>query len=357
MLMQGLNSWESRGALGMRNPNLGLVEKAASSDLGWQANLGRSRIKLGYPRSESWWTGKPPQAGICPGVGSDGRLRSLPIPNLSTCSRQDVQDYFDSGWTLSEVLFSGIETDEGFYRPPYHGLRHPLIFYYAHPAVLYVNKLRVAGLIDSSINEEFESLFETGVDEMSWDDMSKNEIEWPTLDDVLTYRRQVYELVSSVIASHPGLDDRHPQIDQDSPLWALFLGFEHERIHIETSSVLIRELPVHLLSHPVEFPDVFPLEAEPIVSPRPGIDYPENEFESVSAGSAICGKHLDSEVYGWDNEYGRRKASVAEFQASRFLVSNGEFWQFVADGGYSDKSHWTETGWSWRCFQIGRAHV
>ncbi len=32
--------------------------------------------------------------------------------------------------------------------------------------------------------------------------------------------------------------------------WALFMGMEHERIHIETSSVLIRHLPVHRVEKP-----------------------------------------------------------------------------------------------------------
>lgn len=51
--------------------------------------------------------------------------------------------------------------EEPFYRPPYHNLRHPLIFYYAHPAVLYVNKLRVAGVLTQPINPYFETIFET----------------------------------------------------------------------------------------------------------------------------------------------------------------------------------------------------
>ena len=84
--------------------------------------------------------------------------------------------------------------------PPYHDLRHPLIFYYGHPAVLYVNKLRVAGLIDKPINAHFESIFETGVDEMSWDDLSKNKMKWPSVEEVHSYRKQVYELVSKVIS-------------------------------------------------------------------------------------------------------------------------------------------------------------
>jgi hypothetical protein len=51
--------------------------------------------------------------------------------------------------------------EEPFYRPPYHNLRHPLIFYYAHPAVLYINKLRVAGVLTAGVNAYYETIFET----------------------------------------------------------------------------------------------------------------------------------------------------------------------------------------------------
>jgi hypothetical protein len=54
-----------------------------------------------------------------------------------------------------------------------------MIFYYGHPAALYVNKLRVAGLLSEPVNTEFEHIFETGVDEMAWDDLSKNDMMWP----------------------------------------------------------------------------------------------------------------------------------------------------------------------------------
>jgi hypothetical protein len=32
------------------------------------------------------------------------------------------------------------------------------------------------------------------------------------------------------------------EITMRSPLWALFMGFEHEKIHLETSSVLFRQV-------------------------------------------------------------------------------------------------------------------
>ena len=36
--------------------------------------------------------------------------------------------------------------------------------------------------------------------------------------------------------------------------WALFMGFEHERIHFETSTVLIRQYPIHMVTRPVGWP-------------------------------------------------------------------------------------------------------
>ena len=41
---------------------------------------------------------------------------------------------------------------------------------------MYVNKLRVAGVLDKPVNAYFESIFEVGVDEMLWDDMHKNDM-------------------------------------------------------------------------------------------------------------------------------------------------------------------------------------
>ena len=39
------------------------------------------------------------------------------------------------------------------------------------------------------------------------------------------------------------------------------------------------------------------------------------------------------------------------FSASRYKVSNGEFLEFVKDGGYHDKHHWSTEGWGWRVFR------
>lgn len=46
-----------------------------------------------------------------------------------------------------------------------------------------------------------------GVDEMSCDDLAKNDREWPCLHDVIQYRRQAFQVVLHAIDTHPALDD------------------------------------------------------------------------------------------------------------------------------------------------------
>ena len=332
-----------------------LLETATLDDMAepWRKNL-RYQLdgELIGSRPPWWWTGQPPRN--CPGLRLDGStLTSLPLPNLATCTRRQVADYFDNTWTLTEVLFSGLKGEEAFFRPPYHHLRHPMIFYYGHPPALYINKLRVAGLIEKPLNPYFEQLFETGVDEMRWDDMSKNEMLWPSIQEVHVYRQQVYRTVRQVIETHPDLESGHAPITQRHPLWALFMGFEHERIHLETSSVLIHELPLALVQRPVEWPELH-LTAERAAGsfpPRIGWDCPANDLIGVPGQSVVLGKPFDWPSYGWDNEYGRRETAIPSFQANRYLISNGEFHAFVTAGGYHEQRYWSETGWAWRSFR------
>ncbi len=72
---------------------------------------GKSSDPFYGERDLSWWTGKNPQ--VCPGVGKNGHLYSLPSLNLGPgLSRQKLQDYFDNTWTLTEVLMSALQGEE-----------------------------------------------------------------------------------------------------------------------------------------------------------------------------------------------------------------------------------------------------
>jgi len=344
--------------------SLGGTSGATQTDVGrsnfeeWMVNLRGEDVHLKFERHCEWFTGKAPLPGLCPGVSSmDGGIRSLPQPHLNKVTRDATQAYFDNTWTLYEVLFAGLKGEEPFYRPPVHGLRHPQIFYYGHSACLYVNKLLVAGVLKEPVNQCFESIFEIGVDEMVWDDMHKNDMVWPTVAQVQEYRRKVYRVVSEVIATHPSLDDKDGTapvtVTWDHPMWALFMSFEHEAIHLETSSVLFRETPLSLLQVPKAWPKLHPSANRSPFRGRPleGEAFPKNEMLPVAGCDVQLGKARDFPSYGWDNEYGHRTVKVPDFSASKYMISNGEFWQFVADGGYRNEKYWAEDGWAWRRYR------
>ncbi|MEN0058471.1 MAG: 5-histidylcysteine sulfoxide synthase, partial [Bdellovibrio sp.] len=322
-----------------RNPNLSAPKTDRSAPNEVQKEFG-----------SSWWTGLPPEK--CPGFDSQrGCLEALPLVNLKIASRQDILDYFNNTWTLTEVLFTALKNESTYTRPPYHQLRHPLIFYYGHPAVLYLNKMRLAGLLPQPVDLYLEKILETGVDEMSWDDMSKNEMVWPSVKEVRDYRQKIYNIVVEVIQKHPDLDDPAKR-GWNSPLWSLFMGFEHEKIHFETSSVLMRELPLELVETPRYWMPMHPSsEMKTPVQPQEARDYPQNSWMKIVGGEVHYGKPKEAPSFGWDNEYGSRTKTVKDFQVTSQLITNGEYYEFVSSLAYGEDKYWSTEGLQWRKFR------
>jgi 5-histidylcysteine sulfoxide synthase/putative 4-mercaptohistidine N1-methyltranferase len=249
--------------------------------------------------------------------------------------RGEILDYFHRTFDLDEKLYETIREDAGFYLRA-DRLRHPLIFYFGHTATFFINKLTIARIIDRRINPSFESMFAVGVDEMSWDDLDATHYDWPTRQAVKEYRDQARELVDGVIRNLP----LTLPITWEDPFWAIMMGIEHERIHLETSSVLIRQLPIdQVVRHP--FWEIC----------REAGEAPDNALLPVPGGRVLLGKEQGHPLYGWDNEYGRHEAEVAGFKASKYLVSNREFLAFVTAGGYRERQWWSEEGWNWREFR------
>lgn len=115
-------------------------------------------------------------------------------------------------------------------------LRHIILFYLGHTAAFYINKLFLAKVIKTRINEHMESIMAIGVDEMSWDDLNNANYNWPAAEAVYEYREKVKDAVLKLIDTLP----LTIPVVWDSPFWIIMMGIEHQRIHIETSSVLLR---------------------------------------------------------------------------------------------------------------------
>ena len=259
--------------------------------------------------------------------------------NDPEAKRAEILRYFHDTFDRYESLFEVLSCDEAYFEKPI-ALRHPLIFYLGHTATFFANKFVLAGLLPARIDPQLESTFAVGVDEMSWDDLDDANYDWPTVDEVRAYRRKVREAVDRVIRETP----LTLPIGWDNPFWAVLMGIEHERIHLETSSVLMRQ-------HDLKY--VRPSESwQPC---HEWGDAPENALVSIPGGTVRLGRAFDDPHYGWDNEYGSHEHRVAEFQAARHLVSNREFLAFVEAGGYADDSLWDEEGLSWRKFARAEA--
>ena len=265
------------------------------------------------------------------------KVQNTPVLDAGTADekRQEIRAYFTSTWELYERLFAVMATDEAYYLRA-DPLRHPLIFYLGHTATFFVNKLALAKIITERVNPAFESMFAIGVDEMSWDDLDGGNYDWPPVAEVYAYRNAVRKVVEQAIDELP----LTMPVAWEDPFWAILMGIEHERIHLETSSVLIRQLPLAHVRPSPEWP----------VCPDTGAA-PANELCEVPGGTVTLGKEHGHPLYGWDNEYGHHEKALAPFRAARYLVSNGEYREFIAAGGYDQQQWWTEEGWAWKSWQ------
>ena len=248
--------------------------------------------------------------------------------------RQELKSYFANTWQSYESLFSLINDDEAYFLRP-ERLRHPLIFYYGHTATFFINKLILGKYIPARLNEKLEAVCAVGVDEMSWDDLDSTHYQWPSVNEVREYRHQVFALVNKLIDEMP----LALPITQQSLAWVILMGCEHERIHLETSSVIIRMLPLQYLSESNRWR----------TCPYSG-KAPLNDLLQVNGAEVNLGKANDDHTYGWDNEYGQLTVNVATFNASKYLVSNQEFLAFVQAGGYQQADYWSDEGKQWLSF-------
>lgn len=253
--------------------------------------------------------------------------------------RSEILNYFITTFDRYENLFEVLSSDAAYYLKPIP-LRHPLIFYYGHTATFFTNKLVLAGMLAERINPRLESIFAVGVDEMSWDDLDEQHYDWPSVAEVQAYRDEVRRRITNLIENLP----LTLPITWGHPWWPLLMGIEHERIHLETSSVLIRQ-------HALEF--VRPhSDWTPWKSSGPA---PENSWMDIPAGQVKLNKQRDNGLYyGWDNEYGRHKVDLAAFKTSRFLVSNQEYLPFVEAGGYETEAWWEEEGRAWLTYTASK---
>src|SRR5262249_3238630 len=189
----------------------------------------------------------------------------------------------------------------------------------------------MTGVLPGPVDADLDALFATGVDELPGDEVDGQKLGLPNIDDVRAYRQKVFARVVDLV---DGVDG---PISPTSRWWALAMACEHQRVHIDTSSVPLGQLAVGDVARP-----------EGLVDAPAGGDAPPPAWASVPEGAVRLGKRRGDVTFGWDIEYGERVVTVPAFRAARMLVTNADFAGFVDEGGYRRSELWSPAGWTWR---------
>ncbi len=150
----------------------------------------------------------------------------------------------------------------------------------------------------------------------------------PTVAEVFEYRQAVDERMLQLLQS---LGDD----DATEAVRLVELGINHEQQHQE---LILTDLK-HLFSCSPLLPAYRSASAKlAATSSKP------NRWFAHSGGVVQIGH--EGPAFSFDNECPRHSVFLQPFEIQRRLVTNGEFIEFINDGGYSRPELWLSLGWS-----------
>ena len=109
-------------------------------------------------------------------------------------------------------------------------------------------------------------------------------------------------------------------------------------MHAETLAYMLHRLPIDRKSASTDLPEI----ATPPVA---------HLMVEIPAGVATLGLPRDNRIFGWDNEFESHKVNVPAFSIDRYKVTNRQFLDFVAAGGYETRALWSDADWTWKSAQ------
>ena len=147
----------------------------------------------------------------------------------------------------------------------------------------------------------------------------------PPLEEIYAFRQKVDEAMTYLLKS-----------DISNDVAALVeLGINHEQQHQE---LFLTDFKYILGCQPF-FP-VYEGTFNESEIEKPG------QWLAVEGGEKKIGHSGNDFCY--DNEMPRHPEYVPDFEIFSSLVTNGEWLEFMADGGYENFNYWHEDGWAWK---------
>jgi len=155
----------------------------------------------------------------------------------------------------------------------------------------------------------------------------RGKITRPGVDEVMEYREYVNDHIKRLIESN-ALDSSDQNL--------LELGLQHEMQHQE---LLFYDIKYILGINPIN----------PVYDNNCTIDRLKDDsdgrFLPIDEGVYEIG--FEGDEFCFDNEKGRHRVFLEKFEISNRLVLNGDYLEFIEDGGYKDYRHWHSDAWDW----------
>jgi ergothioneine biosynthesis protein EgtB len=176
----------------------------------------------------------------------------------------------------------------------------------------------------------------------------------PTVKDTVAYRKYIDEQMLAFLESH----ENRPEAG--NVLALVRLGLEHEMQHQELLVYDIKHLLCDQFDAPVQPAPVASAKVEGMAEIEGGLFWLGYESPSgsptVREGSVTTtdsgspgqsgARPPHSKEFAFDNEKPAHQVFLRDYALDRALVSNGDFLEFIADGGYQNFRWWFSEGWA-----------
>jgi formylglycine-generating enzyme required for sulfatase activity len=173
----------------------------------------------------------------------------------------------------------------------------------------------------------YQTIFERGVDPDVEDPEqchahSETPDEWPPLDEILDYQERVRSRARSLLQDSKALQDR--TIGE-----ALWIGFEHEAMHLETFLYMLLQSEKTQPPSGIDTPDFTQMARDTKRNAKP------NKWFRIPRQTIIVGLDdsdkdaVPKDSYGWDNEQPQMKINVHAFEARAQPITNGEYAKYL----------------------------
>jgi len=248
----------------------------------------------------------------------------LPSPTLA--------ERFVNARAASDALFDIVKADFLYERPIRE--RHRIVFYIGHLEAFDRNLFDQRLFDLPSADPRLDRLFAFGIDPVNGALPADTPADWPSLDEIRDYARDARTRIDAQLAS---LDLPPGVANHNAATQLLNVAIEHRLMHVETLSYMFHQLPFEQKHAP---------DSTHALPDSPGTATPSTV--QVPAGRTELGMTAGRGVFGWDNEFGEEQIDVPAFEIDRFMVTNGAFLEFIKDGGYADKTWWTDQNWAWK---------